>query len=120
MEIKALKRETLRQQKNIGEIFMYRHGAYDEFLAAELRSSKEYACGFLLTLMEGDEGLDPVVALKHTIKRYGIKEFSEFSEIPEKSISRMLSSESIPKIETLDKYFAPFGLKVKINLEEVA
>jgi len=99
---------------------MYRHGAYDEFLAAELRGSKTYACGFLLTLMEGEEGLDPIVALKHTIKSYGIKEFSEFSGIPEKSVSRMLSSKTIPKIETLDKYFAPFGLQVKIEIEEVA
>ena len=73
-----------------------------------------------MDLMEGDEGFDPLTALKHTIKGMGIKEFAQRANIPEKSVSRMLSSKAIPKIETLDKYFAPFGLQVKIEVEEVA
>jgi hypothetical protein len=42
------------------------------------------------------------------------------SGVPEKSISRMLHSKTIPKFETINEYLAPFGLKVKIALEDVA
>lgn len=99
---------------------MFRHGSYDEKLAAKLRKSQKFARGFLLTLMEGEDGLSPIDALKHTIHKMGVREFSKMSGIPEKSISRMLGSKEVPKLDTLDRYFAPFGLKVKIDLEDVA
>jgi hypothetical protein len=50
----------------------------------------------------------------------GVKEFSEAAKVPYESVCRMLESDSIPKITTLDRYFAFFGLKVKIVLEDVA
>ncbi len=99
---------------------MYRHGSYDEKLATKLQGSQKFAKGFLLTLMEDEEGLTPLDVLKHTIHKMGVREFSEMADIPEKSVSRMLSSDEIPKLDTLDRYFAPFGLKVKIDLESVA
>lgn len=98
---------------------MYRHGSYDEMLAKELKNM-EFAKGFLRSLMEGDDGLSLPEALKYTIRRMGIKEFSHVSNIPEKSISRMINSSSTPKLETLDKYCAPFGLKVGLILKEAA
>ena len=98
---------------------MYRHGSYDEMLAKELRNPK-FAKGFLQSLMEGNDGLSLVEALKHTIRRMGIREFSQISNIPEKSISRMLNSSSTPKLETLNKYCAPFGLKVSLVLKNAA
>ena len=98
---------------------MFRDSSYDKKLAKELENL-EFAREFLLGLMEGGEGLDLAKALKHTIKRMGIKEFSQLSKIPEKSVSRMLGQKEIPKIKTLNAYLAPFGLKIKINLEEVA
>ena len=99
---------------------MYRHGSYDEKLASKLRGSRKFARGFLLALMEDEDGLTPLEALKHTIHKMGVREFSEMATIPEKSVSRMLSIDEIPKLDTLDRYFAPFGLKVKIDLENVA
>ena len=98
---------------------MYRDSSYDRLLAKELQD-KEFAKEYLTGLMEGEEGLPLLDAVKHTIRGMGIKEFSEISGVPEKCISRMLHSENIPKIDTLDKYLAPFGLKVKICLENVA
>ncbi|MFH1018704.1 MAG: hypothetical protein V1798_11070 [Pseudomonadota bacterium] len=92
---------------------MRRHPSYDERLARELRSPR-FAREFLMSLMEGKEGLDLVAALKHTIQRMGIKEFGRKARIHPKSISRMLSASSLPKLETLDDYLAPFGLKVRI------
>lgn len=98
---------------------MYRDSSYDRILAKELQDP-EFAREFLTGLMEGEEGLPLLEALKHSIRGMGIKEFSEVSGIPQKSISRMLHCETVPKIETLDVYLAPFGLKIKIGLEEVA
>ena len=73
-----------------------------------------------LDLIEGDDGLSPLDALRHTIRRMGVKEFSEAAKVPYESVCRMLESDSIPKIATLNRYFAFFGLKVKIVLEDVA
>lgn len=98
---------------------MHRHESYDEELAAELKD-QEFAKDFILDLIEGEEGLSPLIALRHTIRRMGVKEFSKAAEIPYESVCRMLESESMPKIDTLDRYFAFFGLKVKIVLEDVA
>lgn len=98
---------------------MNRDSSYDKKLANELQN-REFAKDFLIGLMEGEEGLSPIEALKHTIRRMGIKEFAEFSGIPEKSISRMLHSDLTPKVDTLDEYLAPFGLRTKITLEDVA
>ncbi len=98
---------------------MYRKGSYDQLLAQKL-SDRDFAREFLLGLIEGKEGFSLIKALKHTIWRMGVKEFSQRSKIPEKSISRMLGQKEIPKIKTLNSYLAPFGLKVKIDLEKVA
>jgi DNA-binding phage protein len=98
---------------------MHRHESYDEKLAAALQD-QEFAKDFILDLIEGDEGLPPLEALRHTIRRMGVKEFSVTARIPYESVCRMLESDGIPKIATLDRYFAFFGLKVKIILEDVA
>ena len=98
---------------------MFRHGSYVEKLAEELQDL-DFAREYLLSLMEGEEGMSLFDALAHTIRRMGIKEFSDISGINTKSISRMLNSSSIPKIETFDQYLAPFGLRTKIETEEVA
>ena len=98
---------------------MFRHGSYNAHLAHKLQNS-EFAREFLLSLMEGDDGLPLLEALKHTIRRMGVKEFATVSGIPAKSISRMLSSDKIPRLETLNRYCAPFGLRVCLTLRDVA
>lgn len=98
---------------------MHRHESYDQKLAAELQD-QEFAKDFILDLIEGEDGLSPIDALRHTIRRIGVKEFSTAADLPYESVCRMLESDGIPKIATLDRYFAFFGLKVKIVLEDVA
>ncbi|TVQ80105.1 MAG: XRE family transcriptional regulator [Bradymonadales bacterium] len=98
---------------------MRRHKSYDEQLADELKD-KSFAREYFLGLIEGEDGLDIEDALIHTIRRMGVKEFSEVSGIHEKSISRMINGRVSPTRETLDQYLAPFGLKTKVILEEVA
>ena len=98
---------------------MHRHESYDKELEAELQD-QEFAKDFILDVIEGEEGLSPLDALRHTIRRMGVREFSKATKIPYESVCRMLESESIPKIATLDRYFGFFGLKVRIILEDVA
>jgi DNA-binding phage protein len=108
-----------KRHMNFGDKLMHRHESYDEKLASELQD-QEFAKDFILDLIEGDEGLTPLEALRHTIRRMGVKEFSVAAKIPYESVCRMLESDSLPKISTLDRYFAFFGLKVKIVLEDAA
>ncbi|MGE4233114.1 MAG: DNA-binding protein [Bacteriovoracia bacterium] len=97
---------------------MSRSSFYDQTLADELKD-KEFAKEFILGLMEDEDGMSLVQALKHTIRKAGVKEFSKMTGIPEKSISRMLNSDLVPKIETLDEYLAPFGLKTKLSVDDI-
>ena len=94
---------------------MYRSDEYDQKLAKKLQNPKR-AGEFLLGLTEGRGGLEPLDALKHTIKRMGVKEFSSLAGIPSTSVSRMLNSDNVPKIETLKTYFGFFGLDVYIGV----
>ncbi len=98
---------------------MRRYSTYNEDLAKELQN-KKFASEFLMGLMEGEDGLPFLVALKHTIQRMGIKEFARKARIHPKSVSRMLSSSSVPRLETLDHYLAPFGLRARVVPEKKA
>jgi DNA-binding phage protein len=96
-----------------------RHRTFEEDLAWELRN-REFAATYFLTLMEGNDGLTLLQALQHTIYRMGVKEFSKKARIHPKSVSRMLASSSLPKLDTLDAYLAPFGLKARVVPERKA
>ena len=98
---------------------MFRHGSYDAQLASKLQDT-EFAREFLLSLMEGDDGLPLLEALKQTIRRMGVQEFSAISSIPAKSISRTLNNDRMPRLETLNRYCAPFGLRVCLTLKKAA
>ena len=98
---------------------MYRTESFDELLSEQLKNP-EFAREFLLSSMEGEDGLNLIDALKRTIGYMGVKEYSEVSGIHRNSVSRMLSQDDIPKIETLNKYLSPIGLRAKFEVEEVA
>lgn len=92
---------------------MARNKSFDEHLSEELRNPKS-AQTFLLTLMEGDEGLPLEKALKQTILAMGVKEFCERSKISMPSVVQFLKGKRKPKPETLDLYLKPLGLKAKL------
>lgn len=97
---------------------MRRYKTYEEDLSDELQN-KEFAQGFLITLMEGEDGLTVEEALKHTIQRMGVMEFSKLAHIPQPRIVEFLKGVRKPKPETLDIYLKPFGLKTRIAWEKV-
>lgn len=97
---------------------MYRTKSFNEMLAEELKNPG-FAKEYLLASMEGEDGMDLLGALKHTISVMGIKEYSEISGMKPSNISRMLSQEEIPKIQTLNKFLAPFKLKVRVEVEDI-
>ena len=98
---------------------MNRSKTYDKELSKKLRNPL-FAQNFLLSLMEGEDGLSVEEALKHTIERMGVKEFSEISDIPSSNIVDFLKNRRQPKRDTLDLYLKPFNLRIKLELEKVA
>lgn len=89
-----------------------RSESYDKYIAEQMQDM-DYARDTLLTSIEhfGDSVEE---ALKHTIQRMGIKEFSQLSNISIQNISDFINGKRKPKVETLDKYLAVFNLKSKI------
>jgi hypothetical protein len=98
---------------------MNRSKSYDQELSDELQNPKA-AQVFFLTLMEGRDGMSLEKALKHTIQRIGIKEFSKMSGIPSPNIIEFINGKRRPKPETLDVYLKPFRLKTKIIVEKAS
>ncbi|MFH1018498.1 MAG: hypothetical protein V1798_10020 [Pseudomonadota bacterium] len=98
---------------------MFRNKSYDEELSERLQNPK-YVRGFLLALMEGSEGLELEEALRITITRMGLKEFSRMSKVAAPNVVRMLKGRIPPTLYMLDRFLKPFGLRTKILVEKAA
>lgn len=98
---------------------MYRNSSYDRDLARELKDT-EFARGFLLTLMEGEDGLSLEGALRHTIQRMGVKEFCELSGLLKSNVNDFLKGRRKLKPETLDAFLEPFGLRTRVIVEKAS
>ena len=113
--------QILKKLKNIGGVIV-RTKDFDEYLSQQLQDC-DYRREYLLELIravDGEEGLSLLEALKDIINTMGVTEFSKLVGMKRSAISRLLSQEKLPKVDTLDKLLAPFGLRAKINVEEVA
>ena len=98
---------------------MNRTKSYDKIMSEKMQNP-EFAKEYILASMEGDEPQTLIEALFEVISIIGIKEYSELVGLHESSISRAISVGDIPKIETLNKFLAPFNLKARLDVEEVA
>ncbi|PIP95066.1 MAG: hypothetical protein COW00_17765 [Bdellovibrio sp. CG12_big_fil_rev_8_21_14_0_65_39_13] len=92
-----------------------RSDSYDEYIATKMQDTK-FARGSLLSLInEFDASLED--ALRETIPKMGIKEFSEKAGIPLQNVSDFVRGKRKLKLETYDKYLAVFKLKTKLTVE---
>jgi len=98
---------------------MNRTKSYDQELSEKL-SDPKFAQAFLMGLMEGEDGLTIEDALRHAIKRMGVKEFSQSVGVPHSNIQEFLKKKRRPKPETLDLYLKPFRLKIKLIVEKAS
>jgi len=98
---------------------MYRKGSYDERLAKDLLSSVDARRGYILADSEEDD-FNVIENLKEAINYMGVKDFAELAQLPTTSVSRFINGDEIPKFSTLEKFFAPFGVRPKLDIEQVA
>ena len=98
---------------------MYRNRAYDEDLAQELQDAKG-AQTFILALMEGDDGMELEAALRHTIRRMGVKEFCVKAKIAMPNVMSFLAEKRKLKQNSLDRFLKPFRLKTRIVVEKAS
>jgi DNA-binding phage protein len=115
---KAARLVTSERLKNAGAD-MNRAKTYDQELSEKLRNPK-FAQTYLMGLMEGEDGLSIEEALRHAVKRMGVKEFSESTGIPHSNIQEFLKKKRRPKPETLNLYLKPFHLKAKLIVEKAS
>ena len=89
-----------------------RSESFDKYVAEQMQDL-DYARETLVTSIEhfGESVED---ALRYTIEKMGIKEFSELSGIQIQNISQFIKGKRNLKVETLDKYLSVFKLKSKI------
>lgn len=97
---------------------MYRKGSYDEMFQKECQNF-EFRKAYLDSLIREHE-MEILDALKHIINKMGIQDFAKLVGTHRESVSRILNSDKIPTVETLDTYLAPFGRKIVLKTQEVA
>ncbi|MBI3534456.1 MAG: hypothetical protein HY072_03075 [Deltaproteobacteria bacterium] len=98
---------------------MYRNSLFDQDLSKKLQDPK-FSKGFILNLMEGDDGLTLQEALRQTIERMGVKEFCKYSSMRKQNVNDFVKGRRKLKLETLDEFLKPFHLKTTLILEEAA
>jgi hypothetical protein len=99
---------------------MYRSNSYDEAISKKMLNP-EFAQEYMLSLVNDDE--EPIeieVALRLVINRMGVTEFAKLIGESKSNVGNFLNGHRVLKEETLNKYLAPFHLKIKRILEEVA
>ena len=99
---------------------MYRSNSYDEKISQKMKKPA-FAQEYLLSLVNDEnEPMEVEEALKFAINRMGVTEFANLIGENKSNVGNFLNGKRILKEDTLNKYLAPFRLKVKKVLEEVA
>lgn len=98
---------------------MGRSESFDEYVSKKLQN-KEFAKHYILALMEGEEGVTLEEALRYTIGKMGVKEFSKVAKVAPPNVVRFLKQKVKTSPETLDKFLKPFGLKTKLIVEQAS
>ena len=98
---------------------MYRNSSFDQDLSAKLQDP-EFAQGYILTLIEGEEGLPLEEALRQTIERMGVTEFCERSKMRKQNVNELVKGKRRPKPESLDAFLKPFRLRTKVIVEKAS
>lgn len=98
-----------------------RSESFDEFVSEQMQDI-EFAKEFLLSGMTNfSDSVED--ALKSTIEKMGIKEFSELAEVDIQNVSAFIKGRRKVSKKVLDHYLSVFGLKTKliiVEAEEVA
>ena len=101
---------------------MYRTQDFNEHLSDQLKNAqyrKEYLKE-LINPFDGEESLNLIDALKDIISTMGVTEFAKLCKMERSAVSRFLSQNTTPKVDTLNRMLLPFKFKVKLALAEVA
>ena len=92
---------------------MKRNSSFDSYLSQQLENIK-FAQGYMMDLIDGDDGLSLEEALRTTIRQMGVKEFCKRAEMRKQNVNDFLVGQRKLKRETLDAFLKPFGLKTRL------
>lgn len=117
---KGSQTRDIRRAQAIGGFLMNRNEDYDEWQSQQLLKKPKKIKYFIYALMDGDDGLTLEDALRRTIYCIGVKEFAQLAKVQPTHVTAFLKGVRSPKPQTLNTYLAPFGLRIRYELEEVA
>ncbi len=98
---------------------MKRSSSFDAYLSKQLEDIA-FAQGYILDLMEGEDGLSLEEALRTTIRQMGVKEFCERAQMRKQNVNDFLTEQRNLKRETIDAFLKPFGLRTRIIVEKAS
>jgi hypothetical protein len=98
---------------------MRRSSSYDRDLSEKLKNHA-FSQGYLLTLMEGEEGLSLEEALRTTIQSMGVKEFCAIAHMRKQNVNDFLKERRKLKPESYNAFLNPFGLQIRMIVEKKA
>lgn len=96
---------------------------YNEYLTEQLQDKiyrKEFLSQLISPTDDEDDPVDLFTSIKLIISIMGVTEFAKLVGMERSAVSRMQSQTHLPKIETLDRLLKPFGLAVKLDVQDVS
>jgi len=95
-----------------------RNKNFNEMLAKEMQDF-EFAQGYLLDLLN-EHDLPLQDAVIESIEAMGLSAYAARSGLSIQYVSDFVNKRRDYKVEVIDKFLRPFGLKVKLDVEKVA
>lgn len=115
--VKVHKKEISTKQENCGESMANRNKNFDETVAKKMQNF-EFSQSFILALIN-DHELPIQDALIESIEAIGLSEFAEKCGYSIQYVSDFVNRRKDYKVEVIDKFLQPFGLKIKLDVEKV-
>ena len=95
---------------------MYRGSDFIEMFSHDMKN-QEFAYEYIVQMINDDkEPMSLEDALRKVIRQIGTKEFAEMTGTSPQNITEFLSGRRTPKVQTLDSFLAPFGLKTTLGI----
>ena len=95
-----------------------RDKSYDESLKESLKDPIE-AAAYVEAVMELDDPVALLVALRHVANAHGMAEVARRADLGDKTLFKALSAEGNPTLVTVHKVLAAVGLRLSVTTAHV-
>jgi CRISPR/Cas system-associated endonuclease Cas3-HD len=95
---------------------MPRSESFDKYIAEQMKDLDFARLSLITSMEEFNDSVEE--ALRRTIRKMGIREFSDLANAKVQNVSAFVRGDRVLRRHTLDKYLSVFNLKSKVIVVE--